>query len=219
MPGTRECGVCWYVYSPEQGDDVWQVPAGTPFEALPGDWRCPRCDSGKDRFLPPRDEAADEPKRDARVAALVAAYERIHRTRMAGLPVVNAALRVEAVGFRPYEGGLLGALVTPWSINAIYLPPDGCVAPAQGHSRALPSGCYQFLPQRLEGVGLVELASLFSPALEFESHEAAVTAAAAAVEALLAPPEAPSAPERSRRELFDLLRPRPLAPDSGRGSG
>lgn len=212
MAGTRECGVCWYVYRPEQGDEVWQVPAGTAFEALPADWRCPRCDSGKDRFLPPRDEAADEPKGDPRVAALVAAYQRIHEAKMKGLPVVNAALRVQAVGFRAHEGGLFGALVTPWSINAIFFPPAGVVAPPEGHSRALPSGQYQFLPQRLDGVGLIELASIFSPALEFEGQDAAVAVAKAAVDLLLEPaPAGAPVVERSRRELFGLFRKAPPA--------
>ncbi len=46
-----ECGVCWQVYDPALGDDVWQVPPGTPFAALPGHWRCPRCDAPAERFL------------------------------------------------------------------------------------------------------------------------------------------------------------------------
>ncbi len=51
-PDARmECGVCWEVYDPAQGDDVWQVPPGTPFAALPEHWRCPRCDAAQERFL------------------------------------------------------------------------------------------------------------------------------------------------------------------------
>jgi len=51
-PDTRmECGVCWYVYDPAEGDVVWQVPAGTPFAQLPPHWTCPNCSATKDRFL------------------------------------------------------------------------------------------------------------------------------------------------------------------------
>ncbi|MBS1168080.1 MAG: Rubredoxin-type Fe(Cys)4 protein [Proteobacteria bacterium] len=51
-PGERwECGVCWTVYDPAEGDDVAQVEPGTPFEALPDDWRCPHCDGSKLKFL------------------------------------------------------------------------------------------------------------------------------------------------------------------------
>jgi len=51
-PGTRlECGVCWAVYDPALGDEVWQVPPGTPFSALPAHWSCPNCAAEKTRFL------------------------------------------------------------------------------------------------------------------------------------------------------------------------
>ena len=52
LAGPRmECGVCWQVYDPAEGDDVWQVPPGTSFAALPDHWRCPRCDAPRERFL------------------------------------------------------------------------------------------------------------------------------------------------------------------------
>jgi rubredoxin len=47
-----ECRICWYVYDPEVGDEVEQIPPGTPFSALPAHWRCPRCDAAKEMFLP-----------------------------------------------------------------------------------------------------------------------------------------------------------------------
>ncbi|HHH43195.1 MAG TPA: rubredoxin [Gammaproteobacteria bacterium] len=47
-----ECRICWYVYDPAQGDEVEQVPPGTPFTALPAHWRCPQCDAEADKFLP-----------------------------------------------------------------------------------------------------------------------------------------------------------------------
>ena len=47
-----ECRICWYLYDPKQGDDVGQIPAGTPFMALPDNWRCPQCDAEKELFLP-----------------------------------------------------------------------------------------------------------------------------------------------------------------------
>ncbi len=41
--GKYVCSVCGYVYDPAEHD-------GVPFEALPGDWRCPRCRQGKEKF-------------------------------------------------------------------------------------------------------------------------------------------------------------------------
>ncbi len=46
-----ECKICWHVYDPAEGDEVRQIPAGTPFAALPAQWSCPNCDGGKDGFL------------------------------------------------------------------------------------------------------------------------------------------------------------------------
>ncbi len=46
-----ECRVCWYVYDPVRGDDVWHIAPGTPFAALPEHWTCPNCSTTKDQFL------------------------------------------------------------------------------------------------------------------------------------------------------------------------
>ena len=45
-----ECRICWTVYDPAEGDAVWQVPPGTPFEDLPEDWTCPTCGATKADF-------------------------------------------------------------------------------------------------------------------------------------------------------------------------
>jgi rubredoxin len=46
-----ECGICWTVYDPADGDDVAQIAPGTPFAALPEEWRCPNCDAPKSKFM------------------------------------------------------------------------------------------------------------------------------------------------------------------------
>jgi rubredoxin len=51
-----ECKICWYVYDPQQGDEYWQVPPGTPFTQLPKEWRCPECDGEKDQFMVIKDD-------------------------------------------------------------------------------------------------------------------------------------------------------------------
>ncbi len=48
--GKYVCSVCGYVYDPAVGDPKSGIPAGTSFEDLPDDWRCPRCRQGKDKF-------------------------------------------------------------------------------------------------------------------------------------------------------------------------
>ena len=47
-----ECRICWYVYDPAEGDELAQIPPGTPFRDLPDYWRCPQCDAEPDKFLP-----------------------------------------------------------------------------------------------------------------------------------------------------------------------
>lgn len=46
-----ECGICWWVYDPAEGDPVWQVSPGTPFSALPEHWQCPNCDAPRHKFM------------------------------------------------------------------------------------------------------------------------------------------------------------------------
>jgi rubredoxin len=46
-----ECGICWYVYNPAEGDDVWPVQPGTEFVDLSPDWRCPVCDAPQTKFM------------------------------------------------------------------------------------------------------------------------------------------------------------------------
>lgn len=48
---AMECGICWHVYDPAQGDPVWQIEPGTPFSQLPEHWTCPNCDSPKLKFM------------------------------------------------------------------------------------------------------------------------------------------------------------------------
>jgi len=51
-PSTKlECKICWHVYDPAEGDEVWQIAPGTPFADLPEHWRCPVCDGDKDQFM------------------------------------------------------------------------------------------------------------------------------------------------------------------------
>lgn len=46
-----ECGVCWTVYDPAEGDALGRADPGTPFAALPEDWRCPTCDAAPHQFM------------------------------------------------------------------------------------------------------------------------------------------------------------------------
>jgi [NiFe] hydrogenase assembly HybE family chaperone len=147
--------------------------------------------------------ASDSRERPADERALEQLFERVRTERMAGLPFLNERLRVEALGFRDWQGVRVGALVTPWSINLVILPGPGAALPAvrAGQPRAwvFPSGEYAFDGHEDPALGAYQQCSLFSPAFEFDCHDDAVAAASAALEALFTPPE----PARvSRRGLL-----------------
>ncbi len=46
------CGVCGYVYDPNEGDPNNGIAPGTEFEDIPEDWTCPLCGVAKDEFVP-----------------------------------------------------------------------------------------------------------------------------------------------------------------------
>jgi [NiFe] hydrogenase assembly HybE family chaperone len=130
-------------------------------------------------------------------ALLEAAFERVARDRMAGMPLANPALRVRAVGFRGTSAGWLGALVTPWCMNLMLLAAPGTPwrAPALGERLrfALPGGEFDFTGGREDGVGEYLYCSLFSPMGMFADAETAEQTACEAVRLALSPP--PAQPE------------------------
>jgi rubredoxin len=46
-----ECRACGYDYDPNKGDPKNKIIAGTPFSALPSDWKCPVCTAKKGVFI------------------------------------------------------------------------------------------------------------------------------------------------------------------------
>lgn len=116
-------------------------------------------------------------------------FRNIEQERMQGVPLLNPALRVKAVGFRQWQGCCLGVLVTPWFMNLMLLPSEGDewrnlqIGDKQLHR--LPSGPYEFIVGEEEGIGRYQMCSLFSPMFEFADQETAEAAALAAIEALM----------------------------------
>lgn len=170
-------------------------------------------------------------------AALEAAY-RVVAGRMAGLPVVNPALAVEAVGFRRWEAHWLGIVVTPWFMNLTLAPaePEAWVPLALGAKRRwrFPAGDFEFIGAQDPGFGEFAVCSLFSPMERFADQGGAALVARLALEALFDPaqaepaPAAPAAndtgaragadpgPGQVDRAKRDFLRGRPAQPAHGR---
>lgn len=126
-------------------------------------------------------------------ATLEQVFRRVADTGMKDVPICNARLQVEALGFQQRaDGHWAGAMVTPWAINLLCLRgaeagwPD--LAACAKTSWNFPSGDYEFTVAEAAEIGVYHLCSLCSPALEFESHEAARLFALAAARALFTSP-------------------------------
>lgn len=46
----HRCTTCGYLYDPKKGDPERDISPGTPFEEIPGDWKCPVCAASKEEF-------------------------------------------------------------------------------------------------------------------------------------------------------------------------
>ncbi len=107
---------------------------------------------------------------------------------MRDVPMINTALAVEAVGFRPWNDHWLGILVTPWFMNLVLMPRVAAQWQplAEGASRhyVFPAGVFEFIGARLPSLGDYQACSLFSPMFEFANPQGARDTAVAALDAL-----------------------------------
>jgi [NiFe] hydrogenase assembly HybE family chaperone len=138
-----------------------------------------------------------------RVAALTAHFEHVRAGRMSGIPLLNPALRVEAVGFAwngQDDSVAEGILITPWFMSlwrlpAQYLPHGGPVGSSV--ARDFGGESFDFMTAFDPAIGYYESCALFSPMNEFASQEQARETALAALAQLraaraAAPPAAPA---------------------------
>jgi len=136
---------------------------------------------------------------------LEAAFRRIESATMADVPILNPALRVEAVGFTRWKDHWLGIVITPWFMNLVLVPGRSdtwqSVAPGQRLFRSFPSGDFAFLGSDEVETGEFQSCSLFSPMGQFSDQAGAREVAHAALEALQA--EAPAAVPAPSKEAFE----------------
>ena len=142
-------------------------------------------------------------------AQVEATFRRIHTERMVGLPLLNPALDVAAVGFARHENDWRGVLVTPWCIDLLLLPATAGWAVPGPHERVFrkyASGDFAFLPNQEEGLGDYLICALIHDMKQFPDPETAQLTAQACLIALdLAPGQPapdPAAPGSSARRKF-----------------
>jgi len=150
---------------------------------------------------------------ERRVADLAALFSTIARTRMAGVPMLNAALRVEAIGFEcpsTDDGAAaagIGVLVTPWFMNLVRLPvrcEDAVDGVGRTERHALGGEVFDFIGAHEPAIGAFSACSLFSPMFEFADQAAARATALAVLGTLRDAPASPAnvaAPSSPREPL------------------
>jgi len=125
---------------------------------------------------------------EATATRLENAFREVHTIRMIGMPVLNDALDVRAVGLTPWNGFWFGILITPWFMNVVLLPQEPetqSIRSGEKRLFAFPAGSFEFIRGHEDGLGPFWMCSLFSPVFEFEDMETAVAAAEAALGELL----------------------------------
>lgn len=145
--------------------------------------------------------------------AIEEGFRRIEEESMAGLPILNAALRVETVGFHRRGEGWFGIVITPWALLALIIPDraEG-YEPRSAATIPFPSGDLRFTAEEEPGIGRYLRCSLLSPVRELTDQQGARVLSEQILKTLLAdeapikpPPTAPERPaprQASRRQFL-----------------
>jgi len=130
-------------------------------------------------------------------------FNQILTSRMHGVPVINPALKVQALDFKQVNQEWLGILITPWFMNLLLLPNIDsewpALSPGETIKRHFPYGDFEFTTAYEAQLGVYASCSLFSPMFEFAEQADALSAAQAALQALLTNPTPRTL---SRRDLL-----------------
>ena len=144
------------------------------------------------------------------VDRLEAVFTDIATSRMAGLPICNQAMQVQAVGFREWNGHWVGVLITPWTISLVLLPGDKeslkTLGPDEKMTWEFPSGSYEFMGLNEQAMGSCHICSLISPVIDVERHEDAVSIAEEVMVALFSEEKSDQLRDAERKVKLEAAR-------------
>ena len=144
------------------------------------------------------------------VDRLEAVFTDIATSRMAGLPICNEALQVQAVGFRAWNEHWIGVLITPWTISLVLLPGDKealkTLGPDEKMSWEFPSGSYEFMGLNEQALGTCQICSLISPVIDIQNHADAVSIAEEVMVALFASEKSDRQRDAERKVKLEAAR-------------
>jgi [NiFe] hydrogenase assembly HybE family chaperone len=145
------------------------------------------------------------------------AFERIQAERMAGLPLLNEALRVELVGFLDWGDRHVGVLITPWCVNLMVLPQSNSDwrPPEEGVWRyeCFPGMELQLLGGQEPDIGIYAFRSLLSPVTGYDNQDSVRAVAREVLKQLLSTPgpDADAAPSTAVDGLIPEVAPRKVS--------
>jgi [NiFe] hydrogenase assembly HybE family chaperone len=141
---------------------------------------------------------------------LEAVFNLIADTRMAGLPICNETIQVQAVGFREWQEHWVGVLVTPWTISLVLMPGDKIPLKVLGADEKMtwtfPSGSYEFMGLNEPNLGTCHICSLISPVNEVRCHEDAVSIAEQVMAALFSSEQSDQVRDAERKVNLESAR-------------
>lgn len=124
---------------------------------------------------------------------LVHSFQYIQQESMQNIPILNPKLQVEALGFKEYQGRIIGIVITPWFMNLFMLPGEDDnwddLQLGDKQPQKFPSSTYTFLVNEIDGVGRYLSHSLYSPMNEFDDQDHALAAASSFLDLLMVKPE------------------------------
>ena len=137
-------------------------------------------------------------------------FQRIEQEQMQDIPLLNPALRVQSIGFQVYEGRALGIIITPWMMNLLMLPSEQddwseLKLGDKTHHR-LPANEFRFMVNEIDGIGICQTHSLYSPMHEFMNQDHAVAAAENFMQTLMVEVEEPDSDPHQEELLGRILR-------------
>lgn len=137
-------------------------------------------------------------------------FLQIEQEQMQGIPLLNPALKVQTIGFQRYENRTLGIIITPWMMNLLLLPSEDddwsdLKLGDKTHHR-LPANEYRFLVNEIDGIGICQTHSIYSPMHEFMNQDHAVAAAESFIQTLMVEVEKPDTDPHDEELLGRILR-------------
>ena len=170
-----KCTICKYEYDPAKGDPTQGIALGTPFEALPADWKCPRCKQGKEKFEPIEEPkpanpyAGTQTEKNLHAAFAGESEARNKYTYFASKAKKEGFEQIAALFLQTAENEKEHAKLWFKELNGIGTTAENLAAAAAGENYEW-TDMYEGFARTAEAEGFPELAAKFRGVAAIEKH-------------------------------------------------